>query len=91
MSETVDLSQAALGSGLAVVANLLPINGFAGFGTQEAGWVLGFGALGVPKDVATATSVGVHLVQLGNVVLLGLLGHIAMALLAPRRDERAAR
>ncbi|MCA8979857.1 MAG: flippase-like domain-containing protein, partial [Planctomycetes bacterium] len=65
LSETVDLSQAALGSGLAVVANLLPINGFAGFGTQEAGWVLGFGALGVSKDLATATSVGVHMIQLG--------------------------
>lgn len=84
LSETVDLSQAALGSGLAVVANLLPINGFAGFGTQEAGWVIGFGALGVPKDVATATSVGVHLIQLGNVVLFGLIGHAALALL-PRR------
>lgn len=84
LSDTVDLSQAALGSGLAVVANLLPINGFAGFGTQEAGWVLGFGALGVPKDIATATSVGVHMIQLGNVVLLGILGHIALALMPAR-------
>ena len=84
LSETIDLSQAALGSGLAVVANLLPINGFAGFGTQEAGWVLGFGALGVPKDLATATSVGVHLIQLGNVVLFGLLGHVALALIPSR-------
>ena len=90
LSDTIDLSQAALGSGLAVVANLLPINGFAGFGTQEAGWVLGFGALGVPKDLATATSVGVHLIQLGNVVLFGLLGHIALALIPSRtRGERA--
>jgi len=85
LSETIDLSQAALGSGLAVLANLLPVNGFAGFGTQEAGWVLGFGALGVSKDVATATSVGVHLIQLGNVVLFGVLGHIALGLL-PTRD-----
>lgn len=84
LSETVDLSQAALGSGLAVVANLLPINGFAGFGTQEAGWVVGFGALGVPKDIATATSVGVHLIQLGNVILFGLLGHAALALIPSR-------
>jgi hypothetical protein len=72
--------EACLGSSLAVLFNLLPVNGFAGFGTQEAGWKIGFGLLGVPGDVALASGVAAHLVQLANVVLLGLLGHLWMGL-----------
>jgi uncharacterized protein (TIRG00374 family) len=82
----VGFVEACFGSSLAVLTNLLPINGFAGFGTQEGGWVLGFGILGVPRDAALATALGVHVVQLFDTLLLGL---IALALLAwlwpPRR------
>ena len=67
------------GSSWAMLANLLPINGFAGAGTQELGWTVGFRLLGVPKDLALSTGLGVHLVQLFNVVALGLLGHLGMA------------
>lgn len=87
LGDWASLAQAAFGSGLAVVANLLPINGFAGFGTQETGWVVGFGLLGVPRDLALSTGVGVHLVQLFNVVLFGLLGHLAMGFAGPARDR----
>ena len=80
--------KAVFGSSLAVLTNLLPINAFAGFGTQETGWVLGFGLLGVERDLAFATGVGVHLVQLANVCLMGLAGHVAMGLL-PRAGAAA--
>ncbi|MDP6539856.1 MAG: lysylphosphatidylglycerol synthase transmembrane domain-containing protein [Planctomycetota bacterium] len=88
MAPEIGLAEATFGSSLAVLANLLPINGFAGFGTQEAGWVVGFATLGVPRELALSSGLGVHVVQLFNVAVLGLFGHVAMALTAPgsRRD-----
>lgn len=86
----IGFPEAAFGSSLAVMTNILPVNALAGFGTQETGWVLGFGLLGIDGDAAFSTGVGVHLVQLGNVVLLGLLGHLGMGLL-PRAAERKER
>lgn len=84
IGERGNLAEVAFGSGLATVSNLLPINGFAGFGTQEAGWAIGFRLLGVPPDVALATGVGVHIVQLFNVVLMGLLGQLALGWIGRR-------
>jgi uncharacterized protein (TIRG00374 family) len=84
LPEELGLSGAAFGSSLAVLSNLLPINSFAGFGTQEGGWVLGFGLLGIPRDLALSTGLGVHLAQLASTVLLGLLGHAAMGFLRKR-------
>ncbi|QDU69746.1 lysylphosphatidylglycerol synthase transmembrane domain-containing protein [Engelhardtia mirabilis] len=86
-----DLSyvRATFGASLAVLFNLLPINGFAGFGTQEAGWKVGFMLIGVEGGLALSTGFAVHLVQLANVALLGLLGHLAMGILpaaAPASD-----
>ena len=86
LPDTITLVEAAFGSGLAMAANLLPVNGFAGFGTQEAGWGLGFVALGVPRDLAVSTGFGAHIVQLANICLLGVLGHLAMGLF-PKRSE----
>lgn len=84
IGERGNLAEVAFGSGLATVSNLLPINGFAGFGTQEAGWAIGFRLLGVPPDVALATGVGVHIVQLFNVVLMGLIGQLALGWIGRR-------
>jgi uncharacterized protein (TIRG00374 family) len=85
MPAEVTFPESVFGASLAVLSNLLPINGFAGFGTQDAGWVLGFGSLGVPRATALTTALGFHLVHLFNVVLLGLLGHLAMGLLSGKR------
>jgi len=71
--------EASFGASLAVAMNLLPINSFAGFGTQEAGWVFGFGMVGVAKDAALASGLGAHLVQIFDTLLFGVLGHLAMA------------
>lgn len=80
----LDFLEAVFGSSLAVLTNLLPINGLAGFGTQEAGWVAGFGLLGVGREAALTSGIAVHLVQLFNTCLFGLLGHLAMAAWRPR-------
>lgn len=82
LPDTLGLAHIAIGSGFAVLSNLLPINSFAGFGTQEGGWVLGFGLLGVGRELALSTGLGVHVFQLASTVVLGLAGHLAMGLLA---------
>jgi hypothetical protein len=76
----LDFAEAVFGSSLAVLANLLPINGFAGFGTQDIGWVIGFTSLGADRDVATESALAFHFVYLANIVAFGLAGHLAMGL-----------
>ena len=80
---------AVLASGLASLANTLPINGFAGFGTQEGGWVLGMSLCGVDPELALAVGVSAHLVQLGNLILFGMLGHLGMAILPSSKASGA--
>ena len=80
---------AILASGLASLANTLPVNGFAGFGTQEGGWVLGMSLWGVDPELALTVGVSAHLIQLGNLVLFGMLGHLGMAIL-PKSEARGA-
>lgn len=78
----IGLSEITFGSSLASFANLLPLNGAAGAGTQELGWVTGFHTfLGVDKDLALATGIGAHVVQLVDIVAFGLLAHVAMGFL----------
>jgi hypothetical protein len=81
LPDGVSFVEACFGSSLAVLSNLLPINGFAGFGTQEGGWVLGYGVVGVGKELALPTALGVHLVQLFDTVVLGVLAHLVMGFL----------
>jgi uncharacterized membrane protein YbhN (UPF0104 family) len=84
LPQDMTLAAAAFGSSLAILTAQIPISAFASFGTLEAGWVVGFGVLGVPKDIAVATGLGLHIVQLCNVILLGVLGHVAMGALRKR-------
>jgi len=87
--EETTLAQATFGSSLAIVTSLIPISAFASFGTLEAGWVLGFGVLGVPHDLAAATGLGLHVVQLANVIAFGVLGHLAMGAWSHRATRTA--
>lgn len=80
----VSFPVAVFGSGLAIVATLLPLHGFAGFGVQDAGWVAGFTALGVGADLATSSGLAAHVVYLVNIAALGAIGHMAMATWARR-------
>jgi hypothetical protein len=84
IGDRIGLLEATFGSALAIITSLVPLSAFANFGTFEAGWTGGFGLFGVPADVAVATGVGLHLVQLAHVVALGLLGHAGMAWWARR-------
>ncbi len=79
LPETTTLAEATFGSSLAILTSLIPVSAFANFGTLELGWVLGFGTLGVPHDLALATGLGLHAVQLVHIVALGLLSHAYLA------------
>ena len=83
----ISFAEAIFGSSLAVLSNLLPINGFAGFGTQDAGWVFGFTFLGVDRGLAIESALAFHLVYVFNIAALGLLGQAAMGVL-PGREVR---
>jgi uncharacterized protein (TIRG00374 family) len=80
LPENIGVLQAIFGSALAILTSLIPISAFASIGTLEAGWILGFSLFGVDKDLAMATGTGLHIIQLVNVVIIGLIGHIGMAI-----------
>jgi uncharacterized protein (TIRG00374 family) len=80
--ESVGFLERALGASLAALFNLLPMNAMAGAGTQELGWVTGFhGVLGVEEGAALASGIAVHVVQLFNIVAMGLIAHLAMGVM----------
>jgi uncharacterized protein (TIRG00374 family) len=79
---SIGFLERSLGASLSTLANLLPVNAAAGAGTQELGWVTGFHVLlGVDEKLALTSGIGVHLVQLFNIVLMGLAAHLAMGVL----------
>jgi uncharacterized protein (TIRG00374 family) len=84
------LAQATLASAFAILMSLVPLSAFASFGTLETGWVVGFGLVGIDAKLATATALGFHIVQLIDIVLLGVIGHVGMGL-ASRPEVRGPR
>jgi uncharacterized protein (TIRG00374 family) len=78
----------AFGASAAILTNLLPINTFAGLGTQEWGWSWGFEQLGLSRSEAATSAIAVHAVQLINV---GILGLIAQFRLSPKPREEQDR
>jgi len=78
----VTFLERAFGASLATLSNLLPLNAAAGAGTQELGWVTGFHVfLGVDEKVALTSGIGVHLVQLFNIIAMGCAAHLLMGVL----------
>ncbi len=81
------IPEVALSSGLGSFCNLLPLNGMAGMGTQEIGWVSGLHRLfGVDYESALSIAVGVHCVQIFNVLAAGVLAQFALGVM-PRWRE----
>ncbi len=61
-------------SSILVPIILLPIKGIAGFGTQEAGWAVGFLILGFSKHTAILTGFAIHIATLIFTIIFGLCG-----------------
>jgi len=80
IGDGVGFAQAVVGSGMAMATAMLPVSAFASVGLLEMGWVVGFGVFGVGRELALATGAGLHVVQLVNMVGLGVIGHVVMGL-----------
>jgi uncharacterized protein (TIRG00374 family) len=89
LPDDTTLAQATLAAALAIFMSLLPVSAFASIGTLEAGWVLGFGLVGIDAKLATSSALGFHFVQLIDIVILGVIGHVGMGLAARASAERA--
>ncbi len=63
-----------------MIATVLPIQGVAGFGTIEAGWVLGLYVLGVDKETAVMVGVGFHIIQIIMYTIMGGIGIVSLHL-----------
>lgn len=70
----LSLSYVIIGSAYANISNLIPISAVGGFGTMEAGWVLGFTILGVSKESALSTGLFTNIVTFILTIILGLAG-----------------
>ncbi len=82
--------EAVFGASLAVLSNLLPINGFAGFGTQDAGWVFGYTAMGASQEAAVASGLAFHLIYVAGMAAFGVLGHALVGKVQPSADSPQA-
>lgn len=61
------------GSTISVIVNALPISGIGNWGTMEAGWIAGFLLVGISKEKAIATALGVHLMIFILILLLSFI------------------
>lgn len=74
INNELSFSYVIIGSAYANISNLIPISAVGGFGTMEAGWVLGFTILGVSKTSALSTGFITNIITFILTVILGLAG-----------------
>ncbi|HLC66575.1 MAG TPA: lysylphosphatidylglycerol synthase transmembrane domain-containing protein [Candidatus Nanoarchaeia archaeon] len=78
----VTLPQSFVGSSLAMVVFLVPVQGMLGFGTTEAVWVLMFTALGFAKEQLIPLSFASHIFSVICIAIMGTWGLLHMRTLA---------
>jgi uncharacterized protein (TIRG00374 family) len=64
-------------STFAILTTVLPFQGLGNFGTLEAGWTLGFVAVGVSKEMAISSGFTYHFVIILYFVVWGLWGFLS--------------
>ncbi len=75
-----------VGAAAASLATLIPANLIANVGTLEAGWTVGFAAVGIPVPIAAASGIAVHLLSLSITATVGACA--AATLWMPRARRR---
>lgn len=68
-----------VGSGLASLTQLLPINTFGNIGTLEAGWVLGFSLLGLDSGQVLIAGISMHVLVIVASALYAILSWISLS------------
>jgi hypothetical protein len=66
----ISFSETVLGSALANLSHVLPVNAFGSFGSLEAGWTLGFSLVGIETRTALATGLVMHVLVLVFLALM---------------------
>lgn len=84
MGIRVSIPQAILGGTGSVLGGLLPLAGVGNFGPLEAGWSLGFAAVGVATEDAVASAFGFSVISFGYAMIVGGLGWLSL----PRAPSR---
>jgi uncharacterized protein (TIRG00374 family) len=85
MGHRLNFWQVVFSSSLVIVAMILPLQGIAGFGTQEAGWAAGLIILGFGREQAITMGFGVHVILFIFLLLLGGIGLGGLLLGRPGR------
>jgi glycosyltransferase 2 family protein len=74
MDINLPLQIVVLGATFSLLSMIIPIQGIAGFGTQEGFWVFAFAPLGLPLDKAISTGFVFHIVIIMYFLILGAVG-----------------
>ena len=78
----ISFLKVVFGSTVGLMTSSLPISGIGNWGTLEAGWVAGFLMVGLSKEKAIATGLGVHILLLILCAVMGLMSWISLNLSA---------
>lgn len=78
MGTGLPLVEVVLGMTFVVLSSTLPLQGVAGFGTNEGAWTLAFVPLGMPLETAIATGFSVHILLLLFSIVTGGCGGLMM-------------
>ncbi|WP_250125042.1 lysylphosphatidylglycerol synthase transmembrane domain-containing protein [Chroococcidiopsis sp. CCMEE 29] len=81
----VSFSEVVLGSSLANLTQLLPINTLGNIGTLEAGWVLGFTMLGFDSYKTLTAGIVMHVIVIVAAGTYGIVSWIVLSLKANHR------
>lgn len=76
---SMSLAEVVLGSSLANLTQLLPINTLGNIGTLEAGWVFGFTLLGFDSYHTLTAGIVMHVIVILAAGIYGLLGWIGLS------------
>lgn len=86
LGEELPLQDVAVGSAGAAVAGFLPVNVAGNLGILEAGWTLGFVAIGMEQPLAVTSGLAMHSLVIATGGVLVLLSGLGL-LLPSRRQE----
>jgi len=81
----ISFSEVILGSSLATLTQLLPINTLGNIGTLEAGWVLGFTMLGFDSYKTLTAGIVMHVIVILSAGVYAIFSWIALSLKANYR------
>ncbi len=76
-------------STFAYLSMILPIHGFCGFGTHEAGWTAGCMMAGFSKEMGMASGFTFHIIVFGYATLVGLYGILRVGVPRNQPQETA--